>query len=74
MRCRMPGDGSWRIEIIGCKTPSGSTVPVNSTIVEGDDEWKCTLSNDGRVLMQQGVNAYAKCGIHNQGSSFHFYA
>lgn len=68
----MPGDGSWRVEVIGCRLPTGVVVPVNSSHIEGNDEWKCSIAADGKITMQQGVNAYAKCGNRNFGKYLHF--
>ncbi|VDM96834.1 unnamed protein product [Thelazia callipaeda] len=67
MKCNMPGDGSWKIEIIACQTPSGATVPVNSSFIEENSEWNCTQDYRGRVVLHRGVNPNAKCGEHEQG-------
>lgn len=70
MRCKMPGDGSWRVEVVGCKMPTGVTVPVNTSHVDDNYEWKCTMSADGKVTMHQGVNPNAKCGDRHQGEQW----
>uniref|UniRef100_A0A915PPS8 Abnormal cell migration protein 18-like fibronectin type I domain-containing protein n=1 Tax=Setaria digitata TaxID=48799 RepID=A0A915PPS8_9BILA len=58
----MPGDGSWMVEITGCKTPSGNVIAINSSVIDGNYEWKCSKNNDGQIVMQKVPNVNAKCG------------
>lgn len=71
MRCRMTDDGtSWMVEITGCKTPSGATISINSSIIDGDYEWKCSKNNDGQIVMQKTLHANAKCDEHQRGEQW----
>uniref|UniRef100_A0A0R3RRR3 Ig-like domain-containing protein n=1 Tax=Elaeophora elaphi TaxID=1147741 RepID=A0A0R3RRR3_9BILA len=71
MRCRMSEDGtSWMVEITGCKIPSGATISINSTMVDGNYEWKCAKNNDGQIVMQKNLNANAKCDEHQRGEEW----
>uniref|UniRef100_A0A1I7VKN1 C6 domain-containing protein n=1 Tax=Loa loa TaxID=7209 RepID=A0A1I7VKN1_LOALO len=70
MRCRMNDDGtSWMVEITGCKIPSGITIPINSSMIDGNYEWKCTKNNDGQIVMQKTLHANATCGEHQRGTN-----
>lgn len=59
-------EGSWMVDIIGCKTPSGTTIPMNSSMIEGNFEWKCSKNDDGQVAMQKNVHENATCGDHQR--------
>lgn len=67
MRCRVSKDGSWMVEISGCKTPSDTIIPINSSMIDGNYEWKCTTMDDGQISMQRNVHENATCGEHSRG-------
>ncbi|CAG9538185.1 unnamed protein product [Cercopithifilaria johnstoni] len=71
MQCRMAEDGtSWMVEVTGCKTPSGTTIPMNSSVIDGNYEWNCTKNSDGQISMQKALHANAKCGEHERGDQW----
>uniref|UniRef100_A0A915B6R8 Abnormal cell migration protein 18-like fibronectin type I domain-containing protein n=1 Tax=Parascaris univalens TaxID=6257 RepID=A0A915B6R8_PARUN len=69
MRCSITENG-WKTEVIACISPSGHRIPLNTTMVEGNDEWKCAVNSNGMISLQQGVNANAKCDQHNVGEKW----
>ncbi|VDK87349.1 unnamed protein product, partial [Litomosoides sigmodontis] len=71
MKCSMTDDeASWAVDIIGCKTQSGATVPMNSSMIEGNFEWICSKNSDGQVAMQRNVHENATCGEHPRGEQW----
>lgn len=59
--------GSWKVEIAGCKAPSGTTIPVNSSQIDGNYEYNCTQNSDGQIVMQKQLHENADCGEHKRG-------
>ncbi|VBB31917.1 unnamed protein product [Acanthocheilonema viteae] len=63
----MTDDGaSWMVEITGCKAPSGTEIPINSSLIDGNYEWKCMKNNNGQIVMQKALHANATCGDHQR--------
>ncbi|VDM40817.1 unnamed protein product [Toxocara canis] len=69
MRCTVTDNG-WKTEVIACVSPSGRRIPLNTTVADGNDEWKCMVNPNGMISLQQGVNANAKCDHHNVGDKW----
>uniref|UniRef100_A0A1I8EW57 Abnormal cell migration protein 18-like fibronectin type I domain-containing protein n=1 Tax=Wuchereria bancrofti TaxID=6293 RepID=A0A1I8EW57_WUCBA len=70
MQCRTKDDGAWMVEITACKTPSGETIALNSSLVDGNYEWKCSKNEDGQIVMQKTLNENAKCDEHERGEQW----
>jgi len=68
MRCTIHDNGSWKTEVVACLSPSGSRIPINSTLEEGYDQWKCAVNDRGMITLIQGANPNAKCDGHDVGS------
>jgi hypothetical protein len=61
MRCTIQDNGSWRTEVIACKSPVGAQIPLGTSIEDGNDEWKCQMNEQGMVVLIQGANPNARC-------------
>jgi len=61
MRCTIQDNGSWRTEVIACKSPTGARIQLGSSIEDGNDEWKCQMNDQGMVVLIQGANPNARC-------------
>uniref|UniRef100_A0AC35U9T7 Sushi domain-containing protein n=1 Tax=Rhabditophanes sp. KR3021 TaxID=114890 RepID=A0AC35U9T7_9BILA len=61
MKCTISTDGSWKTEVTGCLTPDQKKISINGTLEDGNDEWNCSLNNQGLVTLKQGINANVKC-------------
>lgn len=67
MRCTMMDGGSWKTEVTACVTPSGIRIPINETHKDERSQWTCSITPDGKITMQHGVNPDAKCDGHDVG-------
>uniref|UniRef100_A0A1I7ZHJ8 Ricin B-type lectin domain-containing protein n=1 Tax=Steinernema glaseri TaxID=37863 RepID=A0A1I7ZHJ8_9BILA len=65
MQCKVESNGAWKVEVVGCRLPSGTDVPLNGSVEENDSQWNCTVGADGTILLQQGST---KCDGHDIGS------
>uniref|UniRef100_A0AC34QNI9 Uncharacterized protein n=1 Tax=Panagrolaimus sp. JU765 TaxID=591449 RepID=A0AC34QNI9_9BILA len=68
MRCSISPNGSWKTEVVACLSPNGQKIPINSSIEDGNDVWKCSMNERGMVTLVQGPNPNAKCDGHEIGS------
>ena len=68
MRCTIHDNGSWKTEVVACLAPSGIKIPINSSLDDGNDQWKCSMNERGMVTLVQGANPNAKCDGHEVGS------
>ncbi|TKR86582.1 hypothetical protein L596_011149 [Steinernema carpocapsae] len=65
MQCKVESNGAWKVEVVGCRLPSGTDVPLNGSVEENDSQWNCTVGADGSISLQQGST---KCDGHDIGS------
>ncbi|KAK0411302.1 hypothetical protein QR680_005591 [Steinernema hermaphroditum] len=65
MQCKVESNGAWKVEVVGCRLPSGTDVPLNGSVEENDSQWNCTVGQDGTILLQQGST---KCDGHDVGT------
>ncbi|KAE9548632.1 hypothetical protein FO519_008156 [Halicephalobus sp. NKZ332] len=68
MKCTIHQNGSWKTEVVACLAPNGIKIPINSSIDDGSDQWKCSMNDRGMVTLVQGPNPNAKCDGHEVGS------
>jgi len=69
MRCTIMDNGSWRTEVVACRLPhNGARIPINTSIEDGNDEWKCEMNDQGMVVLVQGANPNARCDGRPVGS------
>lgn len=67
MRCTIHDNGSWKTEVVACLSPSGTRIPINTELEEGNDQWKCAVNDRGMITLIQGANPNAKCDGHDVG-------
>jgi hypothetical protein len=68
MKCTIHENGSWKTEVVACLAPNGNKIPINSSMDDGNDQWKCSMNERGMVTLVQGANPHAKCDGHEVGS------
>lgn len=47
MACTIYPNGSWKTEVVACRLPHGRRVPINSTVEDYNDEWRCQMNPNG---------------------------
>jgi hypothetical protein len=70
MRCTIFDNGSWKTEVVACVSPTGSRIPINSSMDSGPDQWRCQMNDRGMVTLVQGANPSAGCDGHSPGSKW----
>ncbi|KAI1720832.1 major allergen [Ditylenchus destructor] len=70
MRCTINDEnGSWKTEVVACVLPTtGRRIPINTSVEEQNDEWKCQMNQQGMVTLVQGASPNAKCDGRSVGS------
>lgn len=68
MRCSIFDNGSWKTEVVACVLKrNGLRIPINSSIENGNDEWKCRMNEQGLVTLTQHPSVNAKCDGRSVG-------
>jgi len=69
MRCTIFDNNSWKTEVVACVLPNhGRRIPINTSVEDQNDEWKCQMNERGMVTLVQGANPNAKCDGRSVGS------
>uniref|UniRef100_A0A7E4W5V5 Ig-like domain-containing protein n=1 Tax=Panagrellus redivivus TaxID=6233 RepID=A0A7E4W5V5_PANRE len=68
MKCTVNDNGSWKTEVTACVAPNGNKININTTLEDGNTQWRCSINDRGMVTLVQEANPNAKCDGHPVGS------
>lgn len=56
MQCTIFNNGLWKTEVVACILEQNKLqIPINKSIENGNDEWKCKMNNGIARLIKNGI-------------------